>query len=254
MRKGLNNSATHAKLNEIPASIAYITGILPIKKYGTQSAMTDFREYTMTQPEPLEQYVGFTEDEVRLLCESSPLSFEDMQRWYDGYILGDNMHIYSPKSVMDAVARKRIGNYWTQSETYESLRLYIELDMDGLKEAVIQMLGGAHIRLDVATFQNDMTTIRNRDDVLNLLVHLGYLAYDIDSRCVYIPNEEVREEFVGTLATGKHAEIARLIRESDHLLESTLDMDEEAVAAIIEEAHKEGRLPHSTTMSRHFAA
>lgn len=153
------------------------------------------------------------------------------------------MHIYSPKSVMDAVARKRIGNYWTQSETYESLRLYIELDMDGLKEAVIQMLGGAHIRLDVATFQNDMTTIRNRDDVLNLLVHLGYLAYDIDSRCVYIPNEEVREEFVRTVATGKHAEIARLIRESDHLLESTLDMDEEAVAAIIEEAHKEGAAP-----------
>ncbi len=104
---------------------AYITGILPIKKYGTQSAMTDFREYTMTQPEPLEQYVGFTEDEVRLLCESAPLSFEDMQRWYDGYLLGDNMHIYSPKSVMDAVARKRIGNYWTQSETYESLRLYM---------------------------------------------------------------------------------------------------------------------------------
>ena len=37
----------------------YITGILPIKKYGTQSAMTDFIEYTMLSPGQLAEYVGF---------------------------------------------------------------------------------------------------------------------------------------------------------------------------------------------------
>lgn len=79
---------------------AYITGILPIKKYGTQSAMTDFKEYTMTQPEPLEAFVGFTEQEVQKLCVGSGLFFEDVKKWYDGYILGNNTHIYSPKSVM----------------------------------------------------------------------------------------------------------------------------------------------------------
>ena len=138
----------------------------------------------MTQPEPLESYVGFTEQEVLDLCADSPLAFEEVQKWYDGYILGEGLHIYSPKSVMEAIQRKRIGNYWTQSETYESLQLYIELNEDGLKEAIVQMLGGAHIKIDVATFQNDMTTMRSRDDVLTLLVHLGYLAYDIDQKTV----------------------------------------------------------------------
>lgn len=222
---------------------AYMTGILPIKKYGTQSAVSDFQEYTMTQPEPLERFVGFTEAEVRELCDGSGLNFEDVQRWYDGYVLGMNTHIYNPKSVIEAVQRSRIGNYWTQSETYESLKLYIELNEDGLKEAIAQMLGGAHVRVDVATFQNDMKTIKSRDDVLTLLVHLGYLAYDIDRKSVYIPNEEVREEFVRAVTTGRHTELAKLIRNSDHLLEATLNMEEEAVAAAIEEAHSAGTAP-----------
>ena len=202
---------------------AYMTGILPIKKYGTQSAMTDFKEYTMVQPEPLEEYVGFTEQEVQELCANSKLAFADMQKWYDGYILGDNTHIYSPKSVMDAIERNRLGNYWTQSETYESLKIYIDLNEDGLKEAIVQMLGGAHIKIDVATFQNDMTTIQSKDDVLTLLVHLGYLAYDIDRKTVSIPNEEVWQEFVRAMTTGKHQEVAKLIQNSDYLLEQTFE-------------------------------
>lgn len=222
---------------------AYMTGILPIKKYGTQSAMTDFREYTMIQPEPLEKFIGFTEDEVRLLCEGSKLSFSTVCEWYDGYILGDNMHIYSPKSVMDALSRNRIGNYWTQSETYESLKIYIDLDEDGLKEAIVQMLGGAHIKIDTGTFQNDMTTIKGKDDILTLLIHLGYLSYDADTKRVFIPNEEVRQEFVRAVSSGRHQEIAKLIRNSDFLLEQTLSMDEEAVAAAIEEVHNAGTAP-----------
>ena len=222
---------------------AYMTGILPIKKYGTQSAMTDFREYTMLWPEPLEEFIGFTEDEVRELCEGSELSFSAVRKWYDGYILGDNMHIYSPKSVMDALSRNRIGNYWTLSETYESLKIYIDLDEDGLKESIVQMLGGAHIKIDTGTFQNDMTTIKGKDDVFTLLVHLGYLAYDADTRRVSIPNEEIRQEFIRAVSAGRHREIAKLIRNSDILLEQTLSMDEEAVAAAIEEVHSAGTAP-----------
>lgn len=222
---------------------AYMTGILPIKKYGTQSAMTDFREYTMLQPEPLEKFIGFTESEVYELCEDSKLSFSSICEWYDGYILGENTHIYSPKSVMEALSRNRIGNYWTQSETYESLKIYIDLDEDGLKEAIVQMLGGARIKIDTGTFQNDMTTIKRKDDILTLLVHLGYLAYDTDTKHVFIPNEEVRQEFVRAVSVGRHQEIAKLIRNSDFLLEQTLSMDEEAVATAIEEVHNAGTAP-----------
>ena len=184
---------------------AYMTGILPIKKYGTQSALTDFHEYTMLQPEPLERYAGFTEEEVRTLCAGSRLDFSEIQRWYDGYVLGDGVHLYSPRSVVESIRRSRLGSYWTQTETYESLKLYIDMDQDGLKEAIIQMLGGANCPIDTSTFQNDMTSIRSRDDVLTLLVHLGYLAYNADCKTVCIPNEEIRLEFARAVAGGRHA-------------------------------------------------
>ncbi len=223
---------------------AYMTGILPVKKYGTQSAMTDFYEYTMLRPEPLEEYVGFTEEEVRGLCENSSLSFSDLQRWYDGYTLGNNTHIYSPKSVSDALKRGRLGNYWTQSETYESLQSYIDRDEDGLREAIVQMLAGKQIKLDVETFQNDMTSIRGKDDILTLLVHLGYLVYSYDSEAVSIPNEEVRREFIRAVKGGKRTELANLIKNSELLLEQTIHMDETAVAAAIERAHSAGTAPN----------
>jgi hypothetical protein len=239
----LLRSLFKSSLTDKSIEAAYITGILPIKKYGTQSAMTDFIEYTMLQPEPLERYVGFTEDEVKDLCKNSRLEFADVKQWYDGYVIGDDVHIYSPKSVIDAVGRNRLGNYWTQSETYESLKIYIEMDYDGLKEDIIQMLGGMHCKVKTIGFQNDMISIKSRDDVLTLLVHLGYLAYDADERKVYIPNEEIRQEFMYAVEQGKHKEVARLIQTSDRLLEATLEMDEELVAATIEEAHSEGCTP-----------
>lgn len=222
---------------------AYMTGILPIKKYGNQSAVSDFREYTMITPKKLAEFVGFTEEEVQRLCKEYSVDFEEMKRWYDGYSFSKIKSIYSPNSVIEAVTNEEFGNYWTQSETYESLRIYIEMNQDGLKESIVQMLGGAYVKVDVAAFQNDMTTIKNKDDVLTLLIHLGYLAYDFDSKSVYIPNEEVREEFVRAVTTGKHTELAKLIRNSDHLLEATLNMDGEIVAKAVEKAHQAGTAP-----------
>lgn len=222
---------------------AYITGILPIKKYGTQSAMTDFREYTMLAPKKLAEYVGFTEPEVKNLCIQHNMNFEKMKKWYDGYSFHKVSSVYNPNSVMEAIKSEEFGNYWTLTETYTSLQFYIDMNEDGLKEAIMQMLGDAHIKIDVGTFQNDMTTMKSRDDILTLLVHLGYLAYDAKDKTVYIPNEEIREEFVRAVTTGRHTELAKLIRNSDSLLEATINKDEEAVARAIEEAHRAGTAP-----------
>jgi hypothetical protein len=222
---------------------AYMTGILPIKKYGTQSALTDFKEYTMLEPKKLEKYVGFTEDEVKNLCAEYGMNFDEMKRWYDGYSFDHVKSVYSPNSVIEAVLNEKIGSYWTKTETYESLKIYIDMNEDGLKETIVQMLGGAKIRIDVGTFQNDMTTITCRDDVLTLLIHLGYLAYDMDEEAAYIPNEEVRREFVRAVKYGRHKEVAKLIQTSDRLLQATFAMDSEIVANAIEEAHSAGTSP-----------
>ncbi len=221
-----------------------MTGILPIKKYGNQSALSDFYEFTMVDSSPLEEYVGFTEDEVRKLCEESSLDFHEMQHWYDGYVLGGHLHIYSPKSVLDAINSKRFGSYWAQTETYESLRTYITMNFDGLKDMILSMLGGMKCKIDTNTFQNDMTTFRSRDDVLTLLVHLGYLAYDISAEGVFIPNQEVTEEFLRAIKNAADSpKLIQVIRQSEQLLDATLHMDEETVARLLDKIHTEYTSP-----------
>lgn len=179
--------------------LAYMTGILPVKKYGTHSVLNIFDEFSMTGAEELAEYVGFTEDEVKALCEKYHKNFEEIRYWYDGYRLGNGLRIYNPKSVVDGMQSRKLRSFWTSTETYEALQIYIDLDEDGLREAIITMLGGESWEIDTGTFQNDMTTFKSKDDVLTLLVHLGYLAYEEGSRSVFIPNEEVREEFVRAL-------------------------------------------------------
>lgn len=189
--RGLFKSSLTDKMIEA----AYMTGILPIKKYGTQSALTDFREYTMLQPKKLAEYVGFTEEEVIRLCQEHDMDFDDAKRWYDGYSFSRVKSVYSPNSVIQAISNEEFGDYWTETETYESLKFYIGLNEDGLQDAIISMLGRERCRINTRTFQNDMSNIKSKDDVLTLLVHLGYLAFDSAKKEVYIPNQEVADEF-----------------------------------------------------------
>lgn len=216
---------------------AYMTGILPIKKYGSQSALTDFREFTMLVPGVLAPYIGFTEGEVRELCTEYVLDFQEAQKWYDGYRFEDDQHVYCPNSIMELISRRKFDSYWTKTETYEALRDYIDLDRYGIKDGIIEMLGDKRCRIDPGTFQNDMTSIASRDDLFTLFVHLGYLAYDFDSREVFIPNEEVRGEFVRAVKGGRRPELARAVEMSDKLLDSTIRMDADTVARMIESAH-----------------
>ena len=222
---------------------AYMTGILPIKKYGTQSALTDFRDFTMLEPGFLAEYVGFTEKEVLDLCQYHQLDFAKANKWYDGYQFDNIGHVYSPNSIIEAVVNQKFSNYWTQTETYESLRIYIDMNFDGLKKTIIDMLGGKKCKIDAGTFQNDMTSLRVKDDVLTLLVHLGYLAYNDDSKEVYIPNEEVRQEFIRAIKNGNRRELVKAVQLSDKLLEATINMDHETVAEILEETHDMNTAP-----------
>lgn len=217
--------------------LAYMTGILPIKKYGTHSALNMFSEFSMTDAGVVAEYVGFTEEEVVALCQRYGMDLQEVLRWYDGYQLVSGLHIFNPKSVVECMLRKRFGSYWTSTETYEALKVYIDLNYDGLKDSVVQMLGGNRCKIDPGTFHNDMTTFSNKDDVLTLLVHLGYLAFNIDSGEVYIPNEEVRGEFLRAIKNSGWSEVMRAVDASKKLIEDTLQGHEEAVAKGIDAVH-----------------
>lgn len=188
--------------------LAYMTGILPIKKYGTHSALNMFDEYSMMNPGPLAEYAGFTDSETAALCKDYHVDFQEMKRWYDGYRLGKKLHIYSPKSVVDAILHGHFSNYWTVTETYEALKIYIEMDFDGLKTSILTMLGSGTCKINPRTFQNDMTSFQSRDDVLSLLVHLGYLAYNADAQETLIPNQEIADEFENAVENSGWEEVA----------------------------------------------
>ncbi len=180
---------------DISIAGVYMTGILPVKKYGVQSVKADFREFTMLNPHMLAEYVGFTEDEVRDLCRQYDMDFDGVKHWYDGYSFQECQPVYNPNSVMSAVKYKKLASYWSLSETDESLKQYISMNLAGLRDAVIFMLGNLHVKVDTLGTQDDLTNFRKRDDVLTLLVHLGYLAYDESTSEVYIPNFDVAESF-----------------------------------------------------------
>ena len=218
-------------------ALAYMTGILPIKKYGEHSAINVFYEYSMTDASPIEEFTGFTEQEVRQLCKQYKMPFSETKKWYDGYCV-DGVSIYNPKSVVEAMLRGKFNNYWTKTETYEALKVYIDLNQDGLRDKIIQMIAGEKVPVNPDKFQNDMTTFYSADDVLTLLVHLGYLTYDEQNRVVWIPNGEVRQEFINSIEDGGWEPVVQAIHSSEELLQATLSGDEETVAELIEQVHQ----------------
>ena len=227
-------------------ALAYMTGILPIKKYGSHSALNMFTEYSMTNPREMAEYFGFTEVEVKKLCERFHRNFEETRAWYDGYELvtvdGEEKicySMYSPKSVVDVMLSGVFDNYWNQTETYEALKSYIKLNFDGLKDAIIRMLAGERVQVNIGTFSNDMTSFQGKDDVLTLLIHLGYLSYHWPDKTVTIPNKEVSQEYINAISTMDWAEVTRSVEDSKMLLEALWNMDEKAVAAGIDKAHRE---------------
>lgn len=173
--------------------LAYLTGILPIKKLKTQSALNNFKQYTMLNPGPLAEYIGFTEEEVKKLCDRYERDFHKVKKWYDGYQLG-KYHIYNPNAVVSLMMEGEFRSYWSETDSYRIIVALINMDFDGLKSAIIEMLAGGSVETDVTSFQNDTVNFEDKDDILTYLIHLGYLAYDQKKEMAFVPNEEIREE------------------------------------------------------------
>ena len=217
----------------------YMTGILPVKKYKTESALNNFQEYSMVKAGPLSQFFGFTKDEVRILAEKHGMDFDELEKWYDGYQIGRQPSMFNPNSVMQAIYNESCESYWASTGAYDAVANYIQMNYEGLKDDVISMLAGGRCSVDPTMFQNDMSIVNSKDDVLTVLIHLGYLSYDWEKAECYIPNREVAGEMVNAVKSNSWKHVTEALDHSRKLLKDTLDGDVEAVARAIDAAHDE---------------
>lgn len=217
----------------------YMTGILPIKKYKTESAMNNFQEYSMVKAGPLSQFFGFTKDEVRAVAAKYGMDFDELEKWYDGYQIGRQKSMFNPNSVMQAIYNESCESYWASTGAYDAVANYIQMNYEGLKDDVISMLAGGRCSVDPTMFGNDMSVVNSKDDVLTVLIHLGYLSYDWDNAECYIPNREVAGEMVNAVKSNNWKHVTEALNLSRKLLRDTLNGDEEAVARAIDAAHDE---------------
>ena len=218
---------------------AYLTGILPIKKYNTESALNNFREYSMIRPGKMSSALGFTHEEVETICQKYGMDMKEMERWYDGYRIGKASRMFNPYSVMRAIDEEEYRSYWTTTGAYDSVITYIQMNFDGLKDDIIKMLSGEPVYVNTTKFQNDMRVVNSKNDVFTVLIHLGYLAYDNDKKQCYVPNKEVADEFLNAVEDTSWSRLVDVITASQDLLDDTLAGNEQAVALAIDQAHDE---------------
>lgn len=217
----------------------YMTGILPIKKYRTQSALNNFIEYSMIEPRRMAQYFGFTKDEVRSLAEKHGMDFDELEKWYDGYQIGDEVSMFNPNSVIQAVDIGRCRSFWAATGSFDAVVSYISMNFEGLKDDIICMLGGGRVKVDPTGFQNDMSIIRSKDDALTVLIHLGYLSFDWRRGECYVPNKEVEGELINAVKEKKWEGVVDAINQSERLLQATLRGNSDYVAKALEVSHSE---------------
>ena len=223
-------------------ALAYITGILPIKKYDVESSLNVFSEYTMLDSHPLEPYFGFTEKEVQKLCKKYKMNFDETKRWYDGYRLTAETSIYNPRAVVEAMRRKFFNVYWTQTGAFDVLKDYINMNFEGLQEAISQMIVGVHFPVDTTGFDNSLELL-NINHVLTALIHLGYLTYDFNTKEAWIPNEEIRGVMQTAITESNWEHTIKQFQRSRDFMAAIQNKDADRAVQIIEEIHDDISVP-----------
>ena len=219
--------------------LVYMTGILPIIKIKTQSALNNFREYSIISPADTDKYYGFTEDEVKTLCESHGMNLELMKHAYDGYIIGEEKSMFNPNSVMMSILYRTYDSFWSRTASFMAIEKYLNIDADQVRTKIISMMNGEEVTVRVSSFRNDMKNIETSDDVLTLLAHLGYLSYNPETKNVRIPNTEVTEEFENAVRFAGWNELSKAVGQSLQLLDDTINLRENKVARAFDDYHFE---------------
>ncbi|MCD8222064.1 MAG: ATP-binding protein [Clostridiales bacterium] len=226
-------------------SLAYMTGILPIAKYSDSSTLNNFDEYTMATDDVYSEYFGFTDCEVDdlyqryLAREPKPnVSREDLEYWYDGYHTPKNKKMYNPRSVVYALRRNMVRNYWTATGSYAAVSDYISGNVDGIKKDIALLVSGESVDVNIQEIAAINMSLNTRDEILSAMVVYGLLNYESRSKTVRIPNKELMDEFAKVImedsSMGYYHELSLV---SKRILEATLSGDADSVAVALTKVH-----------------
>ncbi|MCD7762808.1 MAG: ATP-binding protein [Lachnospiraceae bacterium] len=223
--------------------LAYLTGVLPIKKYSASDTMNHFFEYNMANSIRFREYFGFTNAEVDELYQrylkitpDPSISREDLADWYDGYHKERRESIYNPNSVVLALTENMVSDYWPKAGEYKELKDYVVNDIDGVRDAVMLLVAGEPVEADISEYATTASVLERRNEILSAMTVYGYLNY-YDGR-VRIPNRELWEEFERIIQEEpKYSYMRELEKESARILQATYDGDEETVGKVLAIVH-----------------
>lgn len=218
-------------------ALAYMTGVLPIKKYSSGSALNMFDEYTFLKDRIFGQYFGFTEDEVKELCSrNTKMNFKELESWYNGYLTANEIKIYNPRSVVKALQNNYCESYWTNTGAMDEVAEYLKYNNLDIRDDVIEMVSGEEIDIIIdEEFRAGQKAPRNKEEIYSAMIVLGFLSYY--DGYLKIPNKELMKEFEKALRDKSFGYVSQIIENSKTMLEATIKGDSKKVEEILHDIH-----------------
>ena len=218
-------------------ALAYMTGVLPIKKHSSTSALNMFVEYTFLKDKVFDECFGFTEKEVRELCEKNDeVSFEELQSWFNGYLTAKGTRIYNPRSVSIALNNGYCESYWTNTGAMDEVKDYLKYNTLEVRDDVIKMVSGEEIDVFIdEEFRAGQDAPKTKEEIYSAMIILGFLSY-FDG-CLKIPNKELMKEFEKALRDESFGYVSEIIKNSKNMLKATVNEDTDTVVKILHDIH-----------------
>ena len=193
-------------------ALAYMTGVLPIKKYSEGSALNMFREYTMLNDRIYADYFGFTENEVKRLCyKNGNMDYEEIKEWYNGYITNKGNNIYNPRSVICALSDEYCQSYWTSTGAMDEVLYYLKYNIAEVRDDVIEMVSGNSIDIILEEeYRAGQKNLETREEIYSAMVIYGFLSYYDGT--LKIPNKELMKEFEKALRDESFGKVMDIVK------------------------------------------
>ena len=218
-------------------AMCYMTGVLPIKKYSSGSALNMFDEFTFLKDRKYGKYFGFTEDEIKSLCKKSgEMEFSELEKWYNGYYTAKGIKVYNPRSVVKALRNCHCESYWTNTGAMDEVAKYLKYNTLEIRDDVIKMVSGEEIDLIIdEEFRAGQREPKTKEEIYSAMIVLGFLSYH--DGYLKIPNKELMKEFEKALRDKSFGYVSQIIENSRKMLKATVNGDTATVESILHDIH-----------------